>query len=622
MNATQPYQLAKLEIMVQTPFLTQNSSAGRWGLDAVMARDAHGRLMIAGTLLDGRLRHLALQECTHFAPLLEWLGQPAKDDLVPQRARLYFSDLRQLDSPVPEIAQPKSPSNLPSLTRIQIDPDTGAVKHGALQVIEQAALPGAELHFIGQVRIQLSHAEADTACKLLRAALPLLDSLGALQGIGFGRILKVCLAAPQPPTHQLPTLPKLEDGAPSPQAWQLELGFDESFCFAGRSIESSNLFSSYQHVPGAAIKGALANNWLALHGKSGRVGDYPGFDPLRPALENAFDDLHITDAVWSPPSLGTPLHPLPLSVAQFGKDLYDLAAYACPVLVNGEAPSFQLDWKDDWRTAMGVAALRDYRQASDHGDDWLATEVRVRTAIDPALRRAEDGKLFAYELCAPEATHRFITTLRFGPGTEDREAATQQLLSLLVTLRGTLAGLGKTKAEALIHAIEPCPPVAIAPAPQYTLWLLSPALLLAGKAYASSRALRLAYDAVFKQISGSCLQLSHYYALHEPAGGEYLSRRFGRKDHAPWLLTGAGSVFVLAPAPGKEADAASLLEAWQTWGLPLPGWLKAAGAMDFKHCPFRPQEGFGQVRINDPAHALHAPPPDKVHTIDVEDELV
>lgn len=234
------------------------------------------------------------------------------------------------------------------------------------------------------------------------------------------------------------------------------------------------------------------------------------------------------------------------------------------------------------------------------------TDLRVRTEIESSRGRAAENQLFAYDLILPAgfAWHAKIELPDDLSDTDVREVEGQ--------LRGILAaglrGIGKTKARADVDICSesPNPVFETSNAPLdgdlYVLTLQSPALLCDPfdiRRASSQEVLENAYKRIWEddnRVSNGAFELVRYFAKQSLAGG-YLTHRFqiGR-PYNPFLLTEPGSVFVLR---AKELDkAAERVEHFIRWGLPLPEWAVVRYGNHWKTCPFRPEDGFGEVVVN------------------------
>jgi hypothetical protein len=326
--------------------------------------------------------------------------------------------------------------------------------------------------------------------------------------------------------------------------------------------------------------------------------------------------IRITHAFPSAGSARPLVTPLSLVKKRGASDFVDAALAGGPFLLDGEAPEFAVDWKD--------------RSMVDAAFGWpkLSRELRVRTQIDPQALRADDDRLFAYELIVP-GDCRWLADLILP------DLSSTELASLCAELEDLfvrpLEGLGKTKARAeigLLPAVRVNRPLA----PVRDHWLVTlqtPALLcdpdrLVGtKATASD--LWSVYADAWNDLLGGKLCLVDYFASQSLAGGAYLYKRFQHPaPYRPYLLTDAGSLFVLRTADGNAAGIADLLDAWLCDGLPLPDWAKKRFARNgepgdhWRNCPYIPQNGYGEIAVNLPVHtdSAHQPPEGLVTWLD------
>ena len=95
------------------------------------------------------------------------------------------------------------------------------------------------------------------------------------------------------------------------------------------------------------------------------------------------------------------------------------------------------------------------------------------------------------------------------------------------------------------------------------------------------------YEQYFEFACPGC-KLKNFFAAQRFAGRYHATRRrpYG-KPYYPFLLTEPGSVFLVETEVEKLKDLVR-------FGLPLPA-LKHAAALDWRNCPFVPENGFGQI---------------------------
>jgi hypothetical protein len=568
----------KITLTLEGPILTKSTAPGAFGLDAIMARNAADQPCLPGTLLKGRLRQaweeLGIYQDEEKHPLgPNYLdgGDKGGTSNEPVRGALHFTDL----------VCENAPSGSGIRHRVQIEPATGAAKEHALLMAETPFGSGADVIFTG--RIEAVTADASTLERNLRFGLRWITHLGSHRGCGFGRVKDVVLE----PVNAAP-----EEEGPftlSFTAGQAGLAITPlaPFCFAQHRT-AENIFESTDIIPGAAIKGCLAEYWR----QSGTAKPPPWFDRLR--ITHAF-----------PAAAGSSERPVALPVSLVMDELdhwHDSTLETAPFLFHdGTIPRYAGGWKD---SDAATAVRRD-----DFG--WAAPDrsLRVRTAIDRPSQRAADAQLFAQELIEPAGCVWLCrvdaTALS---DAEQKEAAT----ALSAALSHGLRGLGKTKARASVRPaaiagkVQPCHADA---RNTLVLTLQTPAILLDPRGLDKTEnrtrdVLKERYAAAFQEILGPGVELSHFFATQSLAGGPYLWRRFqGSRPYNPRLLTDPGSVFVFT-CPDPAALAAKLHGS----GLKLPSWTHEAfgltgdPAKDWRHCPFLPENGYGEVAANLACH--------------------
>jgi len=599
-------------LKLRGPILTQSSSVAGYGVDAPFARSPDGRCYLPGSLVKGRLRE-AWNELHEAAPCLfgprftEWLGEESGSRRVgtkpyePVRGRLHFSDFIDTSGSTARRTQ----------FRIRIDEERGSVAKGAYLVIEAPYAAGQEASFRGEIRyVAKSGAESDQIRKSVEAGLRWIPSLGAERTIGFGRLLEVSLEEKRQDVKA--TLP-----AKGIALMDIALTPEGPFCIARRRV-ADNLFESEKFLPGNAIKACIASKLNELQGKASGSQVNETTDPQRKELCRNFHRIRILHAFPSTAAAATrPVWP-PLSLVKVkGSNLplyYDVALCRGPGLIDGQAPAFDVDWKesgDVW---------------SSFGWPRLRRDLRVRTAIERDLRKAKEEALFAYEMIVPEECrwHGRIDLSQV-PQAERAEVEGQ----LRAVLEGGVTGLGKTKVRAGIQILEEAIPAAFSSSTeplQDDLWVISlqtPALLcnpdsllkddeVAGSG--SEQDLRAAYQSAWHDLSGGSLELLDYYQRLSLAGGDYLHNRFQRgKPYQPYLLTEPGSVFVLRAATTDASKAGRCVSRWYSHGLDFPSWAKAAYARNgnpgdhWSNCPYLPEHGFGEINVNLPVHTTKRP---------------
>ncbi len=587
----------EITIRLKGPFLTQSTSPGQYGIDAVAARSADGVLLIPGSHVEGKLRQ-AWEElrgalgsaASDFVPgeddIRSLLGdEPDSPALEPRSKKLLFSDFLCEKEARREAVR----------YRIEIDELRGAVKKGALMAVESPFASGEEAVFAGRVTFLASSKKmVEKTEKQVRCGLQWVGQMGAFGSIGFGRVVEVQVG------RSVLREVKIEKNKWYGSSFDLAIKPDGPFCISKRPVTENNLFESLEVIPGNVILGVLARTLGRLLGGDGvsldGIEDKGAFSDL---IEN-FNKIRVLHAFPAGECNTRPVRP-PLSLIKAG-GLYDAALLDGPCLVNGQAPEFSIDWKEsgDVRKRFG----------------WpeLSRELRIRTAIDPDIQRSEENKLFAYEMILPEG-RCWLSRVDFSLVPDEvRPKVMDQLAALL---KIGLVGMGKTKVTAETGIYE-----------QGTIrdfmetdgtermsgrdglliiTLQTPALLLCPDGPGATldetighKELFTAYKKAWEELSPG-LELLRCFARQRLSGGKYQHRRFRKdREYYPWILTEEGSVFVFNVRDNGEY--ATKVTEWLARGLPIPKTVKDFYTIrddgQWKTCPFIPQNGFGEIAVN------------------------
>jgi len=603
------------------PILTHSTAAGAPGIDSAMAQNLAKEYYLPGTLVKGRLRQ-AWEELmapgSAFAPRIdEWLGKKAGNTedpeaaVDPSRGKLFFDDF--IDA---------SERDAERIYRIRIDDERGAVSKGAYQVIEAPYASGQEVKFTGTIHFFASaQAEADNIHRCVVRGLRWIGSMGANRTIGFGRLIGVEVCHEQEDFK-----PAIVEAVGNATWLDLRITPRKEFCIA--KIQSNpNLFESDTVIPGGAIKGCIVTTWRTLLGLTTYGEVTEDMDRDRPALCRNFHLIRFTHAFPSPmPEVQRPIiAPLSL-VKDQKKTLYDVALCPGPGLFGAEhsAPAFAVDWKD-WDDVNQICKWSEPRRM-----------LRVRTAIDRERLRAKDRQLFAYEVIVPD-NFVWLSGVDLSRVAEtERPAVVKELKEVIGP---GLRGLGKTKARADVTSAAKGmnrPATASSFDQVEDLWIVSlqtpailcdPALPLGALPEQDDpekrNGLFRAYAEVWRQLSGHSLELVRFFAQQHLAGGWYLHRRFQQGNpYNPFLLTHAGSVFVLKAATGQESDAQQRIKDWLLQGLPLPDWAvneryarQSKPGNHWTNCPYLPENGYGEINVNLSIHRERRPTEGAYHAI-------
>lgn len=619
----------EVRIEVNGPVLSQATGSRDLGLDAAALRTEANTPALPGNLIRGNLHH-AWARFRDMATAAgrngdawdpgHWLGQPspAKSGDAPRRARLRFSHYWLAETAAAQDAVRH---------RIAIAPETGAVAPMALQVIDSPFGPGAEPAFVGTIEADLpDQTAADDLAERIRKGLEYAGSLGALKGVGFGRVKGVMVKV-----ALIPAAPPAGTGLAGCTRIGFRLRPDRPFCVA-RPHAKNNLFESEDLIPGGVIRGAMAARLFTgdretdcADGRFTRLCEHFGQVLVSHALP-------VREAGG-----GRPVRPVipPFSLVEAPERahrdrnaLYDVARVSeAAGLIYDRAPAFCPDWKD---AALALVACG---QSAD-----LRRLIAVRTAIDATTQAAAETALFATEAVVPDG-HEWIGTIDLHEvPNADRAAVVDQLALLFAA---PLTQIGKTKASAAVTLdpqpfdltlTEGDPGGGLLRDGVACVCLQSDALLLPNPwgipGTGGASVLRDRYAETWHRLSQGRLALdgNRYFARQVLVGGDFLHHRFRRpgQPYNPALLTIAGSVFLLRPTDDSAeglAAAESVLDRWRRAGLDQVSTADEDAAAlaargDWRHNPYIRQNGYGAVAVNLDLHWTLAPLPEAWHGID------
>lgn len=596
--------LIEVELEIIGRFLVAGSSPGAPGVDTPVSITPSRHLLLPFSAVKGKLREALAESPKGRDWCTEWLGPRETSPSQIERGRLRFTDF---------VGQTQLADPIPIETRVAINSRRASAQKGMLHAYESPLESGRTDTLKGRIRFV---AENEDAAKDVRrhivAGLRLVTQFGSNRTVGFGRLKAV---RSQLHRHS-PTATKGVVGT----RMLLTLTPTTPFCVSCHRV-SENVFESDDRLSGSVIKGAIASMLRELCGLRGGGPATPEELMKGSAskeqwitLAGALDQICITTAF--PVPLDKPVLPTvpPLSlvksdnlVERQGLSLRDVASSSGASLLNGSAPEFAVDWKN-------ASDVKEY-----FGIVHPQRELRVRTAISTEHRRAADNDLFAYEMVRPDG-FRWVCHVDFSGVAGDQLEKVRQAFEQLV--QNGIWGIGKTKCNANVlmsedGSLQPRQELRssfVAIGNRWIVTLQSDALLHEPSAahfgelsenHDRLKALKDAYHAYWASVSDAGFELQHYFARQKLAGGEYLGRRFRRsgRPYRPYVLTCAGSVFVLtAQAPRKACEE---LIAWSRTGLPVPEFVGSNPS--FTECPYRPQEGWGQVVVNIPIHQILEP---------------
>ncbi|WP_374763741.1 RAMP superfamily CRISPR-associated protein [Yunchengibacter salinarum] len=522
-------------ITVKAPFLFAAEANPRYGLDAASIRNADGVLILPGSQVKGVARHFyqAGDRDALFGK------SSAKGSWDPQRGRLVFDDL---------ICETPEPEAVAQMTRIRIDEGTGAVETGHMLVIDSPFLPETNVTFKGTAYLDAEEGRQQDITQAVERSLKAAHAIGAMKSVGFGRIQKASVKFAEPVQAPL-------DGT----EWQLTCTPDRPF-LVNATRPSENVIEGSEAIPGAALKAALAAGFK-------RAGE-KDYDAL-------IDSIRISHAfpVNTGPRPKTP--PLSLVKAEpdgrpefrdiFTDDVSDLKD---PLFF------YQADFKDgDWEEIP-----EDFRSDAD-----LRHEYRVHTSITEGTFTAEEGALYALKCIVP-GSHKWVAHLSL-PGDckpDDRDRLKKVLGQGLYPVGRTSAMLAVTAEEAETVDLPEGECLAVT--------LQTPACLHTAddvQAFKKSKNPgQWLWDVYAKYWETLGCTLKDFRAAQHWAGGALASRYpLPVQGYHPWLLTSAGSTFLIEPGEGHYLKEALVR------GLP------PAIKEDWRTMPFGRRVGYGEIYI-------------------------
>lgn len=589
-----------LKLTVRSPFIMPGLEAGAFGVDAAALRDERKRPLIPADQIKGLLRAACVTLATVSGGDLvtreeidALFGRPsperrnsAEEQDIPARGALIFDDLAADDlavlPPAGEEEKKESPGALKTITRVHIDPVTGAARTGHLYTVELVAALGEPVTFRGRVIVRLGGTpsplrSADPAgwvAGLLDKAIKLIPAIGGLKSAGFGQVVDAATASTailRPVEARSPAQPRAVGGSRRDYA----VIFDRRLLVDAERL-ADNVWQGQAIIPGAVFKGALAERLK----QAGANPESPA-DPEGRALAA----IRITHAF---PADGRQrrLMGMPLPLSLFVDDAPGLPAGA-DALMGGSpertprrqkrVPRFQPDWKFTNETQVRKQLSAGQETGKDDADDaddvaWLA-RMHVKIGKDYV---AESGNLFVDVARSPlvrgdpaKPRHWHLTIHQGGADSADF----QRFLAILET--EGLDGVGATGAHATFLAeVPPVPrPSNFGPtresADLWAVMLATPAMLLDPRDLQGSpppKTLVQAYGDYWRETAGA--ELVNFYARQRLTGGYIaMRRRLYGKTYYPFLLTEPGSVFLLKGDLVK-GDLGRRLETLLATGLP------------------------------------------------------
>ncbi|RJQ59467.1 MAG: hypothetical protein C4530_09190 [Desulfobacteraceae bacterium] len=592
-----------INLKILSPFICKGTGATRWGVDASFHRDQRGRFCIPRSHIKGKLREAwgELNHCHEFSADVDSLlgKKPGDGDYLAYPGAIVFSDF---------ICSGDA-RDCTKLHRIKIEKATGTAQEGALITAEIPYASGEISDWKGEALFAAPcEKEAQDLKSKILIGLRWIHALGAEKGVGFGRLAEaVCEEFDAVPARY-----SAVDSTGVSEILGLRIKPLDPLIIGGVR-RKANYLESERILSGNIIKGALAasiRRQLCLR-IDAPIG--PCAEMEREGLSllaSHFEKIRITHAFPSLVRDKRPVvYPLSLVKVKNRKGVFDVALADNPPLPKDEygipsAPTFAIDWKD----------------SSDVDEEfgWAnpKTIARTRTAIEPLTRRAMEEMLYTFQyICPVDDQGRgiyWLSNIFLPEGLDDKESKQLQG-ELAFVLTRWLQTIGKRNSR--VETVEVSVGVFV-PAVEFpdrvrdgamVITLQSDALILDPVTLRGNDrdALFEAYRAFWEGVSSGTCSLTRFFASQKLVGG-YLGLRFGSGGkYFPFLLTGAGSVFVLQAVDEKAAEH---LTAWLKKGLPTPAWAvdryggSPSGGLDWQKCPFTPENGFGEIAANLPHH--------------------
>lgn len=599
-----------ITLVVAGPVISRSSAEPAFGLDASQLRTGDCPVL-PGAQIRGLLREVFARAEATGSPAVNsgwiatWFGAPSADHrrsdesssaaYEPKAGRLVFEDF---------FAPPSGRAD-GRITRIRVDPATGAVEEGMLHSVEALWNWGEEVWFAGGLLIDGDASDTEIASlkRRLDWGFKLIPAVGAHRTAGFGRLLRVEIDSAEATANDAPAdLNGLVGAAGTSIALHPKAPF-----LVNAEGFGGNFFAGAAEIPGAVLKALAARKLRAL----GRYGEYEALLSrliFRHARPEPDDGRRRPRPRAIPQSLFAVFEDK--KVEAVGDDLLGGA---------GEFLEWPIAFQGDWKGGDLSASPADAGEPVSIRDAYGWTEpprriARTRTAASEE-GVAEDQQLFSHAAVDPNGYVWRAEILLPDPVEDRNEAA-----ALLALLEGEMLGLGKSKvrvawsAEPLevAHA-DPVEPISRADGKAtWRLVLETPALLqsqatIDGAMRASDPRKRmiLIYGDYFQGVLAEWARKNgqdapakgavevQFRATQRLAGG-YIALRYPPHDggYVPWLLTEAGSTFHVTTPEAFDGFFAAVART----GLPLPADL-GDSRRDWRGCPWVPENGWGEARV-------------------------
>lgn len=572
-----------LSLSLRSPFVIGGEETADSRIDARTLMDEGGRAILPGTAVKGLLRDAlkSLTEAGYSGPSADDLfgvPSPAGSSDTPHRANLHFGDLIAAQSYEATV-----------ISRIRIDGISQTVAEGALFMAELAAPPGTVVTLTGLIHFHGMDDQAELVRQAICDACTCLDSIGQWRHIGFGQVVDWALNDCESLPSGAPIIGGEEEFDTTDSDVYALVEFTGPFLVAANKLDS-NAFSGSVIIPGGVLKGALADEI----GSDVSISNALSSLTFNHGFPVHFDESRSAELV--PPRV----FPRSLAFVKIAEKqlLTDLMRVPRDHELAGQngaiaAISFRPDWKEAEenfaRSAIGGNAPNPARQR------------RTRAQIDEKTGNAVDRMLFSQEAVCPWTDESIPRPLVWA----FRVSGSDTDLQLLCERLGRRAfTIGKLKTIAHIAGWQ------LIPLPQWPCQeadnRITAVITLTSDALISPFAKILKFDgniadvyaAYFGQF-GCDIQIDNFFASQRFVTG-YQAVRFpvDTKHYCPWVVTEAGSTFLLSAPSDGVSKFKELLAEWSRFGL-APDY-ESRGNPAWQEVPFPRENGYGAVIVSRP----------------------
>lgn len=524
--------ILNVEITVRAPFLFTGTGVGRFGYDKTAIRDHNGIPIIPEDQVKGLLRH-GLHAMGHDDLIRTLLGAETNDARNSTTDGLEPSRGRIFLTDF--MSKTRRDAKATNYHRVQIEEESGAAKQGHFVRVEQIYRPKTEVTFSGSIVIFQSQKASELA-SIIKTALSFHTHVGALTSIGFGEVMRIKANAEKHAT------PKVALSGAGRYQWVFKL--DRPY-LVNADRQADNAFVGDETIPGGALKGLIAH-MAELHGVH-------------------IDAKSLSDAVIGHArQVQRPIIPASVVYVPSKGTFLNIAFEDFP-----EDGILQIDWKSDifdrYFAAEPPQAMR---------------QERVHTRIDVTTGAAKDRQLFSTVSIVPSANETFSCLL----DTSMLGANANPIMQLIGT---SLHGLGKTNACVKTVALKnPTDAQNVNSSGKHVIMLTTDAFL----ELQASKAPLVSYDIAFKKLFPKSTILAAL--CNQKMAGSYLGKRFSPNGkYQPWILTKAGSIFVI------NLDVDDLTAFNRVLSSGIMSSERDGVRLDWQNCPFVPENGYGAIKI-------------------------